>query len=176
MKKIEFGFANDIEPKGSWEGIGIKPGFMLTEADFYGFIEYNGNNYMIAKVTKDDYNRYPHLVDQFIARESIADLYPDGSGIIFLDQEESMITKQLESYLNAPIIKEKITGFDDIIKLCSGVNRANLAFSFLTVDNSFITTSITHETFERKKSALKSCHNSFSQLQEKMMMSNNYGR
>lgn len=24
MKKIEFGYANDQEPKGSWQGIGIK--------------------------------------------------------------------------------------------------------------------------------------------------------
>ena len=38
MKKIEFGFANEQNPRGSWEGIGIKPGLLLNEADYYGVV------------------------------------------------------------------------------------------------------------------------------------------
>jgi len=30
MKKIEFGYANEIDPKASWEGIGIRKGLLLT--------------------------------------------------------------------------------------------------------------------------------------------------
>ena len=31
---------------------------------------------------------------------AIADMYPDGSGILFLDQEQSSIGEQIEKYLN----------------------------------------------------------------------------
>ena len=49
MKIIEFGYSNDVNPKGSWEGIGIKEGLMLTEADYYGVVKYEDNSYLIAK-------------------------------------------------------------------------------------------------------------------------------
>ena len=102
MKKIEFGYANEKEPKGSWEGIGIKQGMLLTEADLYGFVKVGNNSYVVAKVTKDEYNRYQELLDKFLVRPALADLYPDGSGIIFLDQEQSLEAYQLEEYLNSP--------------------------------------------------------------------------
>ena len=76
MKKIEFGFANEQNPRGSWEGIGIKPGLLLNEADYYGVVNVNRDSYIVAKVTKDDNNRYPQLLDKFIVRQAIADIYP----------------------------------------------------------------------------------------------------
>lgn len=163
MKTIEFGYSNDTNPKGSWEGIGIKEGLMLTEADYYGVVKYEDNSYLIAKVKKDEYGRYQHLFNNFIVRPAIADLYPDGSGVIFLDQSESYQSKQLEEYLNS--IKDKINSIDDIFNYCDGIVQANKAFTYLTLDDRINSTSISHEEFEIKNNALKKCHMSFSELQ-----------
>lgn len=165
MQKIEFGFANEQNPKGTWEGIGIKQGLLLTEADFYGTVKVESNSYVIAKVTKDEYNHYPELLDKFLVRPALADLYPDGSGIIFLDQEQSLEAYQLEEYLNSPQVKDKITCIDDVINLSSGVVPADKSFAILTDQDRVVTTSITHEAFGIKNTALKNCHLSFSELQ-----------
>lgn len=165
MKKIEFGYANEKEPKGSWEGIGIKQGMLLTEADLYGFVKVGNNSYVVAKVTKDEYNRYQELLDKFLVRPALADLYPDGSGIIFLDQEQSLEAYQLEEYLNSPQVKDRISSIEDVISLSNGVVPADKAFKLLTAQERVVTTSINHDAFERKNSALKKCHLSFSELQ-----------
>ena len=165
MQKIEFGFANEQNPKGTWEGIGIKQGLLLTEADFYGTVKVESNSYVVAKVSKDEYNRYPELLDKFLVRPALADLYPDGSGIIFLDQEQSLEAYQLEEYLNSPQVKDRITSIDDVINLSSGVVPTDKSFAILTDQDRVVTTSITHKAFERKNTALKNCHLSFSELQ-----------
>lgn len=41
----------------------------------------------MAKILEDEYGRYPGLVGNFIVRSALADMYPDGSGIMYLDQE-----------------------------------------------------------------------------------------
>lgn len=177
MKKIDFGFSNDFDPKGSWEGIGIKPGLLLTTADYYGAIKYENNSYIVAKVGKDESDSFPQLVDRFIVRPAIADLYVDGSGIIFLDQEESIISRQLESRLNEPQISERVFDINSVVNNCNGVHIADMSFMFLTLGDRIVATSITHEVFERKNSALKSCRGTFSQTQEKLLdVDNNYSR
>ncbi len=95
MKKIEFGHSNEFDSKGGFDGIGIKPGLLLTEADYYGSVEFEGNYYIVAKVVKDDYNRYPQLLDNFIVRQVLCDLYADGSANLMLNQEETQITRML---------------------------------------------------------------------------------
>lgn len=176
MKKIEFGYSNDYNPKGSWEGIGIKPGLLLTDAEYYGAIKYDGNSYIVAKVIEDEYGKFPHMLGNFIVRPAIADLYADGSGVIFLDQEESILSQQLETSLNEPQNKNIITGINDIINNYNGIHFADKSFQFLTMEDSFITTSITHEAFERKNDLLKNCRSSISELQEQLNMDNNYRR
>lgn len=175
MKKIEFGYANEMNPSGSWQGIGIKEGLLLPAAEYYGAVSYEDNSYIIAKVIEDEYKRYPELLGKFIVRPAIADLYKDGSGNIFLNQEETLVTKQLESHLNNPQISEKINNFNDILNFTNGINRASNAFTFLTMDDKIISTSITNEEFERKNNAIKNCHDSFSVLSEKAN-SNTFGR
>lgn len=165
MKQIQFGYSNDIDPKGSHEGIGIKPGLLLTEADYYGAVEYEGNSYIIAKVIEDKYNRYPQLVGNFIVRDAIADMYVDGSGCLFLNQQQSHVAQQLESYLNKENIKSRITNVTDVLNFCNGFRRANKMFTLLEMDSYFSATSILKEAFEEKNTALKNCHQSFSQLQ-----------
>ena len=113
-KRIEFGYANEMNPSGSWEGIGINKGLLLTDAEYYGSMQYGDKSLIVAKVIEDEYGRFPELVDNFIVREALVDLYKDGSGILFLNQEETVICKKLEELLNRKQIKEKIT---DIIAL-----------------------------------------------------------
>lgn len=67
----------------------------MTEADYYGSVEFEGNYYIVAKVVKDDYNRYPQLLDNFIVRQALCDLYADGSANLMLNQEETQITRML---------------------------------------------------------------------------------
>ena len=165
MKKIQFGYSNDMNPKGSCEGIGLKENLPLFEADYYGTIKYENVSYLIAKVTN---NTNPEFNNKFIVRPAIADLYPDGSGTIFLDQEQAYIAKNIEEVLNKPEIKEKIKNQKDILNLLSGAFPPDRSFTFLTMDDSFVTTSIIHEAFERKHEALLTCHNSFSELQEQL--------
>jgi len=175
MKKIEFGYANEMNPTGSWQGIGIKEGLLLTEADYYGAIKYEDNSYIVAKVKEDQYGRYPHLVEKFIVRPAIADMYKDGSGVILLNQAESLVTEQLEAHLNNSEISNKINNINDIINYCNGVQMADKSFTFLTMEERFIATSIIPEEFERKNNALKSCHAPFSELIE-TLNTNNFGR
>lgn len=177
MKKIEFYFNNQPDALGPVDGLGINPGLLLPDAEYYGAIKYEDNSYIVAKVTKDEYGRFPHLLGKFIVRPAIADMYADGSRTIYLDQEESLITKQLEARLNEPQVRDRISNINDIFNNCNGVYMADRSFKFLTLDDSVIATSITHEAFERKNEALKSCRYSFSNLQEQLLsMNNNYRR
>ena len=95
MKKIEFGFSNDSNPTGSWEGLGIKEGLMINDADYYGAIHYEGYNYIISKVVDDEYCRYPEFVGKFIVRPALCDVYADGSVTMYLNSEENIVSKKL---------------------------------------------------------------------------------
>lgn len=76
-------------------------------------------------------------------------MYPDGIGNLFLDQEQSSIGEQIEKYLN--IAKPHINSYEDILKSCDFVQRANRFFDLITDSDRVIATSIRHEVFEEKK-------------------------
>ena len=176
MKKIDFGYSNDLNPTGSHEGMGIKPGLLLCDADYYGAIEFDGNYYIVAKVVEDEYQYFPQLLDNFIVRKALCDLYPDGSCSLMLDQNEDTITQQLEKYLNSEEIKQFINTPDDIFKVCnSNVHRAPVSFMLAELNTDrVLSTSITSEAFEIKNEAIKHCHDSFSSLQ--IQVSNSFTR
>jgi len=175
MKKIEFGFANDAEPKGSWQGIGIRDGLLLADAVYYGAISFNGNNFIVAKVDKDEYNRFPSLLNKFIVRDAVVDVYADGSNTLFLNQEVSWDAESIQMYINNDIIREKINSIDDIIRFCDGVHQASRFFKLVELDNSIIATSITNEAFTAKNEAIKNCRYTISDMQ-RMIDSNNRTR
>ena len=165
MKKIEFGYSNNMDSRGQWESIGINPYLTIIGADYCGAIEYDGNSYVVARVTEDDRKYYPALVGRLIVRPAIADLYPDGGGNIFLDLQESIDSTQIEEYLNQETIRRNINGVSDIIAVTRGISKAPRPFDYLSMDERFIATSIPHEAFEQRKEAIKRCHKSFSDLQ-----------
>lgn len=169
MKKIEFGFANESEPKGSWQGIGIKDGLLLTDAVYYGAISFDGNNFIVAKVDKDEYGRFPHLVGKFIVRDALVDVYADGSSTLFLNQEVSHNAKNIETFLNNEMILEKINNIDDVISFCrGGVYYASKFFKLVELDDKIISTSITPEAFFTKNEAIKNCRYSLSDMQRSL--------
>ena len=176
MKKIEFGYSNDLNPTGSHEGMGIKPGLLLCDADYYGAIEFDGNYYIVAKVIEDEYQRFPQLLNNFIVRKALCDLYPDGSCTLMLDQNEDNITHQLENYLNDEEIKQHIETPDDLFKVFnSNIHRAPVSFMLAELNrDTILSTSITSEAFEIKNEAIKNCHDSFSSLQ--IQLSDKYTR
>ena len=173
MIKIEFGHANEINPKGAWEGIHISPDLPLLSADYYGAMQLGEDSYIVAKVVDDDGNRYPELLNNFIVRRALADMYVDGSGWLFLDQEKSHECNQIERFLNSDRIKQRINNSEDVINLCSeiGAHRANNSFRALELDHEkepLISTSIRHEEFEKKKNALSHCRHSMSDMQRQI--------
>ena len=152
MKKIEFGFANEKKPTGSWQGTGINEQLAVTDAEYYGAVKFDGNSYIIAKVTEDRYGHWPNLVGKFIVRPAVANVYDDGSGIMFLDQEQSLRGRQIENFLNNPQFKDKIRNLDDIVNFIkNGISKNNEPFDACTIMDSYVATSIKHEEFEKIK-------------------------
>lgn len=166
MEKIKFYFSNEYNPTGGTDGWGLTETSPIAEADYYGAIKYNGNSYIVAKITEDEYNRYPALLGKFIVRDAIADMYPDGSGTIYLDQVESLVSKQLEERLNSPEIIDYIHNINDVVNSCSGVGIADMSFQHLRYSGYSV--SIMHDVFQRKNETLKNCKGTFSQLQEQL--------
>ena len=175
MKKVEFGYNDDRNPNGQWKGIGISPDLGIINADYYGAIKYDGNNYLIAKVVEDRNNRFPYLLNKFIVKPAIADMYADGSGNIFLDMEDSLESDQIQAYLNRENVKDNIKDIRDVITYCHGTELADRTFTYLTLGDSFITTSIPHDNFQMRNDAIKSCRKSFSELQQSYQLSQNSG-
>ena len=175
MKKIEFGFSTATQGAAAqWEGIGIRKGLLLTDADYYGTINFEEDNYVVFKVTRDEYGRYPTLLGKFVLRKAIADVYPDGSGALILDTEEGNIEKQIAGYLNMETIRDKIASIDDVFKYLNGIGRGNKLFTLLETEQKIIATSVDHDLFEQKNEALKKCHETFSDLQLKLSGSKTY--
>lgn len=175
MKKIQFGFSNDNEPKGSWQGIGIRDGLLLTDAVYYGAIGFDGNNFIVAKVDKDEYGRFPNLVGKFIVRDALVDVYADGSNTLFLNQEVSHNAQSIEMFLNNERIIGKINDISDVINLCDGVHYASRLFKLVELDDEIISTSITNEAFTTKNEAIKHCRYTLSDMQ-RMVDTNNRTR
>lgn len=174
MKKIEFGFSNDFDPKGSFEGIGIKPGVLLTDADYYGSMEFDGNYYIVAKVVEDEFNNYPQLLGKYIVRQALCDLFADGSSILMLNQEETPITRKFEERLNSPEFMGDISNIRDIINILYGVHMSSRAFLLCELGEKILSTSIRPDAFERKNNAINSCHDSISEMQQEL--ANRYTR
>ena len=164
MKKIEFGFANDVDPKGSWQGIGIRDGLLLTDAIYYGSFSFDGNNYIVAKVDKDEYGRFPNLLNKFIVRDALVDVYADGSNTLFLNQEVSHAAQTFESKLNKESVIDRIKDINDIINLCY-VHQPSKLFKLVELDDRIISTSITNEAFTAKEDAIRHCRHTLSDIQ-----------
>ena len=164
MKKVEFGYSNNSESLENWQGYGLKEGSKITEANYFGAVKYENDSYVVAKTFYDE---------NFIIRPAIADLYKDGSGIILLDQEKSMLSEKMEKYLNELDYKGDIKNINEVMGQFNGLTKADRSFDFLTMGETIMMVSIPHEHFERKNEILKETTESFSQLKESLIELNN---
>ena len=140
MTKVDYGFNLSEEPVGAFEGLGINE---KTEgpvtADFLGIIKYSGEDYLIGRTTmafKDD----PRYLGKITARRATAEIYPDGTGTIFLDINENDTTRKLEEEFNS---KNTTTE-----SLSSMINHR---YDSVTMGDEITATSIRTVVFEKKK-------------------------
>lgn len=164
MKTIEFGFDNNMEPTGSWQGMGIKEGLLLVDAQYIGSVEVDEQHFVIAKVEKDEYNRFPDLAGKFIVRDALVDVYADGSTTLFLNQQQSAWAKQIENLINLPQVNAKIHNIEDVFNAVNGIHRSNNAFKIEEMKDKLIATSIVPEAYERKYEAINHCHRPISEV------------
>ena len=149
MKNIEFGFANDQVPNGSWEGIGISEGLMITEGEYLGAIEYGGDNYIVCEV------EMPGNISRLIVRQALCDIYADGSVQLYLNQAENTISMDIENHINRNGIRENIRSIDDVIKLGNGIHIGPKSFKLVEMDSIIIATSILPEVFDEMNETIK---------------------
>lgn len=168
MKKIEFGFDNNLNPTGSWQGIGINPKVMLLDAEYIGSVSIEGNNYIITKTVNQTRNYQENM---FLVRNALVDLFPSGSGILYLSQNENEITNGLENLLNNPNVKDKIITVEDVLRVCSAANYSMPSFRIIESSPKIIATSILPEVFEEKNNAINNCHKTFTQIQSENTIS-----
>jgi hypothetical protein len=176
MKQVHFGFSNDLNPTGSFEGIGLG----MTEGsknvgpvngEFLEFMNINNEDYLVSKAALV-FGNDARFKDKYIVRRAIADLYSDGSGLVFLDQYFSPECQRLEEMLNVQRYKELLERGRLPHEICGGY-KSSAAFDCLVKkdleDVAFLATAIPHETFERKKTGLMMASNySFSELGSKL--------
>jgi len=140
MKKVDYGFDMADEPIGMFEGIGISSEPVGAIAgEFLGVVSLKGEDYLIGRTTiafKDD----PEYLGKITARRATAKKYEDGSGIIFLDMEESKETKAIEEIFSARNVTEE-----------SLRSLANPEYDSLIDRDEIMATAIRHDVFEKKK-------------------------
>ena len=140
MKKIEFGFDISDNPIGSFQGIGINniPEGPIT-AELLGIITIKGEDYLIGRTT-DAFKNDPKYINKIIARKVLAEKFPDGSGILYLNKEEDASTKTIEEVLQTKNIKE-----DSLRKI------VNKDYDSVIAGKDIAATAIRSDVFNRKK-------------------------
>lgn len=165
MKKIKFGYSLDDNPTGSWSGIGIEPGKPMTNGDYIGSFNHEGNDYVLARISDNNSSIFKHEIGKYIVRDALVDVYADGSNVMYLDLETSSFAQQMETAINE---RNKYEDIEDINKLAEYNDNINISHSFFRITedpDNIIATSIKHEAFEEKRDLLKNCHQSFIELQ-----------
>lgn len=107
MIKVTFGYNNDMNLNGSFEGIEKYNGKYIT------VINYQGIDMLITEVI-DSYIGNNGDID---VREIAQNFYADGSYVNYSNQAKSEICKKLEDYLNSKKIKEEIKQGEPIIEI-----------------------------------------------------------
>lgn len=171
MKSVHFGSENSSNPTGMHENIGVGEGNnIIVKGDFIGVINIGDNNYLVARTTmafNDD------QVGKITVRRAIADIYPDGSGILYLDQLHSNDCKKLEELLNSNRAQTLLNEGKCVTDICDA-HMPDRCFDMLTSEQylgqyaDIVATAIRHEVFEKKKADINGRKDTFSNLQRKI--------
>lgn len=140
MKKINYGYDISDNPTGAFQGIGIKdkPEGAVT-GEFIGIVSVNDDDYLIGRTT-EAFGRNPEYIDKIAVRRVMSQNFDDGSGILFIDMEESQITKAIEKVMEEKKVTEE-----------SLRNVTNKKYDSLIQEDEITATSIRPDVFDRKK-------------------------
>ena len=170
MKKVSFGYENSMNPVGSFEGIGLGGGAVgPTEGEFIEVInlmDQMDNNYLVTRIT-NTFKGSEHEIGKIDVRRVLADLFPDGSAILYVDQTHSYDCERIEQILNTSRAKGLIEDNVKARELCTG-KRPAFSFECATNKEKIVVTAIPHEVFENKKQLISRCRSSFSDMQRKL--------
>lgn len=163
MKKVEFGYANESNPRGSFEGIGLAEGAKgAVAAEFVDVMRMNGSNYLITRIT-EVFKSSEQDVGKIDVRRALVDLFSDGSSLMFLDQLHSSDCIKLEELLNSDKAKNLMDRGVSVKEICGGAN-APASFVVATHADLVLATAIRHEIFEEKMALLSRCRGSFTDM------------
>jgi hypothetical protein len=178
MKKVDFGFANESNPNGTFEGIGLAGEARgPVSAEFIDVVRLNNCDYLITRIT-ETFKNSENEIGKIDVRRAFADLFPDGSAIMYLDQNHSADCFKLEELLNTENAKILLDKGISVKEICGGYN-APLSFLGAINGNLIMATAIRHDVFEEKRALVSRCHHSFSEMRreiESMQIENNRER
>lgn len=167
MKKVHFGYENSNRPVGSFEGLGVSDEAKgPIQGNFIGILNYMDKDFLITKVSLA-YKTVENQVGKIDVRDAIADIYPDGSGVLYIDRQKSDECLQLENLFNDEKTKELLQKGVSINNIFTG-GILSFAFECVTKSDVILATSIKHEIFEKKKQLISCCNHSFSDLQQEI--------
>lgn len=171
MKKVNFGYNNSID-NGVFEGIGL--GSVVSgrtvgpvSGNLLGVVSLGNDDFLVSEVTQA-FGNDENYIGRIIVRDACVDLFPDASALLFIDQQESVISRKLEELLNKDKEKAKIENGRSLYDICSG-NVPSFAYECAIHSSSDFPVSVValkHDVFKNKKSNIAKCHSSFSDMQE----------
>ena len=165
MKMIDFGREEKENPKGAFDEIGTKDG--ILNGFFIDFAGVGGSIYVVSKVI-NVFQDSRLKVGEYYVKEAIVDLYANGSGVLFINSGNNEMCLLLEERLNKPEVKSMIENGRGL-SLILGSYMAPKAFDAVTEGRDIMATEISEEVFNRKKELINSCHESISEMQERLL-------
>lgn len=154
-----------INPHCAFEGIGLMPSATgAVSGELIGTVNLNSKDYIIFKNTLTFGNEN---LGEIGVREALVDLYHDGSGILWLNQEQSSECRQLEHLLSMESSKKILDNDIPVHEICMG-SCTSKAFECVLDQQDVAATAIRPEVFNHKKQLISRCHQSFANLQEKL--------
>jgi len=164
-KMVDFGYDNSMKPFGSNEGIGLGTKAVgPVGGEFLDVVNYHDNFYLITRIT-DAFKGSEQYIGKIDVRRALVDLFPDGSGILYIDQNQSQDCRNLTIALNSPELNNALKKNARIRDILS-TGGVPFSFSCVTRGSRIIATAIKHEVFEKKNNLINSCSKPFSDMQE----------
>ena len=176
MKILHFGYDRSSHPYGTFEqeGLGLKENGKLvgpTYGELIDVINLYNENYIIYKVI-NAFNNDERYIGKYEVRRAIADLYANGTGVLYIDKKKDYNSEKLETIINYDDFQNRLANGEDFIKILDVLPSDNYAFDGVLKmkdENECINVcTIDHDVFEYKNSLLKKCLSSMSDMQEKI--------
>lgn len=176
MKILHFGYDRSSHPYGTFdeEGLGLKENGKLvgpTHGELICVIKLYNDNYIVYKVIKA-FNNDERYIGKYEVRRAIADLYSNGTGVLYIDKKKDYNSERLEAIINFDDFQNRLAAGEDFIKILDILPSNNYAFDGVLKmkdENECINVStIDHDVFEYKNNLLKACLSSMSDMQEKI--------